>query len=224
MNKRINLNDPDAWSEFDWSEAVVPEALKRTDAQIAMARPSRIRKETGEAKKNALKAAKTRAKDPNALKKQADIGRKTMTTSSSFLKRKEEVREASKKSVVTPFGEFDCYNNAQRSIPCNLAGKLKALPHLYYYKDCGPGEVTYEDVYVTPFGCSNKRADVYSLCKDNKEPNALRLLHKANWWLKMSSTYPNEYYIENRPAYEWALNGLLRNKTKKNLARLKNDK
>ena len=43
MNNRINLNDPTAWSEFDWSDPVVPEAVKRTDAQVGVARANRLR-------------------------------------------------------------------------------------------------------------------------------------------------------------------------------------
>lgn len=45
MNKRINLNDPAAWSEFDWSEPVVPEVLKKTDGQVARARGVRLNKD-----------------------------------------------------------------------------------------------------------------------------------------------------------------------------------
>ena len=43
MNKKINLNDPTAWSEFDWGDPVVPEALKRTDTQVNVARANRLR-------------------------------------------------------------------------------------------------------------------------------------------------------------------------------------
>lgn len=45
MNKRIDLNDPTAWSEFDWSDPVVPEALKKTDGQVARARGVRLNKD-----------------------------------------------------------------------------------------------------------------------------------------------------------------------------------
>ena len=42
-SKKINLNDPTAWSEFDWSDPVVPEALKRTDQIVNVARANRLR-------------------------------------------------------------------------------------------------------------------------------------------------------------------------------------
>lgn len=219
MPKKININDPEAWQDLNWDEEPALPALKKTDAQIAMGRPSRNRKETGEAKKNAKKAAKTRFSKESEKKKQSEIGRRIMTTSENFLKKKEEAREESKRPVVTPFGEFNSYNDAQRNIPVDLAKKLKGLPHLYYYKNDGPGEVVYEDVYVSPYGSSNKRADVYGFCKNKKEPNAVKLSHKANWWKKMSMTFPNEYYIETRPAHEWSIDGILRNKTDKNLKR-----
>ena len=41
MNKKININDKKAWSELDWDDPVQPEALKKTDQGVAVARANR---------------------------------------------------------------------------------------------------------------------------------------------------------------------------------------
>jgi hypothetical protein len=51
MNKRINLNNPTAWSEFDWSDPVVPEVLKKSDRQVNAARGVRQMWERSEVRK-----------------------------------------------------------------------------------------------------------------------------------------------------------------------------
>ena len=40
---KININDPKAWSELDWDEPVVPDALKKTDGAIAIGRANRLK-------------------------------------------------------------------------------------------------------------------------------------------------------------------------------------
>ena len=42
MNK-ININDANAWSALDWDEPTIPEALKKTDAQVNVGRANRIK-------------------------------------------------------------------------------------------------------------------------------------------------------------------------------------
>ena len=43
--KKININDPKAWQELDWSEPVQPEALKKTDAAVNRVRGAFIKKD-----------------------------------------------------------------------------------------------------------------------------------------------------------------------------------
>lgn len=145
---------------------------------------------------------------------QAERGRKSMT-SNSFIIAREKTRDDSKKVVKTPFGRFDSYNDAQRNIPVDLSKKLKELPHLYYYEDQGPGEITYETVYYSPCGNSNKRVDVYRFCKEAKMPSALENSHIANWWVKMCRFHPDTFYTKHEPKQEWSLKGILRNTNKK---------
>jgi len=59
MNKRINLNNPTAWSEFDWIDPVVPEALKRTDGAVNVARANRLKAQSPVWKENLKKSTST---------------------------------------------------------------------------------------------------------------------------------------------------------------------
>ena len=43
MKKKINLDDQSLWQDIDWDEAEVPEALKKTDAQVNIARANRLK-------------------------------------------------------------------------------------------------------------------------------------------------------------------------------------
>lgn len=44
MVNKININDSDAWANINWDNKPVPDLLKRTDHQVAVARFNRINK------------------------------------------------------------------------------------------------------------------------------------------------------------------------------------
>ena len=67
MNKKININDKKAWSELDWDDPVQPEALKKTDQGVAVARANRLTKTTKESIENQTKRNREQAKDPEWL-------------------------------------------------------------------------------------------------------------------------------------------------------------
>ena len=67
MNKKININDKKAWSELDWDDPVQPEALKKTDQGVAVARANRLTKTTKESIENQTKRNRELAKDPEWL-------------------------------------------------------------------------------------------------------------------------------------------------------------
>lgn len=162
------------------------------------------------------KAAVKRYAKPGERERVSKIARQTMLTNKNFLRAKEQAREYSKKRIVTPYGIFESFNETQRNIiGIDLSKKIKELPHLYYYECVGPGQPTYEKVYNTPYGRSNKRSDVYKFAQLANEPNALKLKHKANWWNKMLKLNPIEYYITNDIAIDWSLLGIYRNTNKR---------
>jgi hypothetical protein len=66
MNKKINISDKNAWSEMDWDDPVQPEALKKTDGQIARARGVRHNK------KKISEGTKKAFQNPEVKKKHKD--------------------------------------------------------------------------------------------------------------------------------------------------------
>ena len=67
MNKRINFNDSTAWSEFDWSDPVVPEALKKSDATVNRSRSAFFKKDDPTFSKTMSEVAVARNQDPEYL-------------------------------------------------------------------------------------------------------------------------------------------------------------
>jgi len=66
-SKKINLNDPTAWSEFDWSDPVVPTALKKSDATVNRSRSAFFKKDDPTFSKTMSKVATERNQDPEYL-------------------------------------------------------------------------------------------------------------------------------------------------------------
>jgi hypothetical protein len=67
MKKKIDLDDPKAWSNLDWSEPIVPEILKKTDGAIAIGRSNRL-------KSDHIREKTTEAwQDPDHRAKMVDI-------------------------------------------------------------------------------------------------------------------------------------------------------
>ena len=66
-SKKININDKKAWADLDWDDPVVPEALKKTDGKVAVARANRLTKTTKESIEIQTKKNKELAKDPEWL-------------------------------------------------------------------------------------------------------------------------------------------------------------
>jgi hypothetical protein len=67
MNKKIDINNQKAWAELDWDDPVVPEALKKTDGKVAVARANRLTKTTKEFKETVTKKNREMAQDPKWL-------------------------------------------------------------------------------------------------------------------------------------------------------------
>jgi hypothetical protein len=66
-SKKININDKKAWADLDWDDPVVPEALKKTDGKVAVARANRLTKTTKEFKESVTKKNRELAQDPKWL-------------------------------------------------------------------------------------------------------------------------------------------------------------
>ena len=66
-SKKININDKKAWADLDWDDPVVPEALKKTDGKVAVARANRLTKTTKESIEIQTKKNRDLAQDPKWL-------------------------------------------------------------------------------------------------------------------------------------------------------------
>jgi hypothetical protein len=67
MAKKIDINNQKDWADLDWDDPVVPEALKKTDGKVAVARANRLTKTTKEFKEKVTKKNREQAKDPKWL-------------------------------------------------------------------------------------------------------------------------------------------------------------
>ena len=67
MKKKININDKKDWSELDWDDPVQPDALKKTDQGVAVARANRLTKTTKESIEIQTKKNRELAQDPKWL-------------------------------------------------------------------------------------------------------------------------------------------------------------
>jgi hypothetical protein len=65
--KKINLDDPNAWSQIDWDEPAIPEALKKTDAQVNIGRANRLKSD------HIREKTKATWQDPAYRAKMADV-------------------------------------------------------------------------------------------------------------------------------------------------------
>jgi hypothetical protein len=70
--KKIDINDPSAWSLLDWDEQKIPEILKKDDASIARSRSNRLtkkgKKDSSETKERKSKGQTGRKKPDHAAK------------------------------------------------------------------------------------------------------------------------------------------------------------
>ena len=108
--------------------------------------------------------------------------------------------------VITPFGEFEKCGDVKKFLDkSDYLEKHKSMPHLYYKKSDGPGEVTYEKVWYTPYGMSNSVKYHYDKARDFGCPHALKINQHNNWMTKMLKKDPENYYTKEEPKREWLL-------------------
>jgi len=109
-------------------------------------------------------------------------------------------------NIVTPFGEYRTAADFDTQTDFIFTEKRKSLPHLYYYKKDGPGEIKYENVTYTPYGIGNNRRKLMDAAIKAKDPGALSGSKDHNNWLKRMITLdPDNYYVKKEPKREWEL-------------------
>lgn len=125
-----------------------------------------------------------------------------------------------KRAVVTPVGEFESGVAFRKKTGYQFNDRRLAMPHLYYYKDEGPSEPTYENVGYTPHGviplAYGKKAEQYGLLNITKvhemakaagEKMALNHKHAGDWFATVCKYDPDNYYKKREVKREWILKG-----------------
>ena len=136
---------------------------KRTDAQLEgyakNAANQRHRMKTdpefAEKKRNTVMKARanTDMEKWRQNQKQGAIA-KYVNDSDYNKKRVTSIRKRLSRPIVTPFGEFNNNVEYNEAVPNskNFCDNRRIKPHLYYYKDEGPGSPKYETVQYSPYG------------------------------------------------------------------------
>lgn len=132
-------------------------------------------------------------------------------------------REKYGRVVCSPYGEFDSVASFKEDTGFTLADKIRLLPHLYYYKDTGPGKVKTQKVYYSPYGYYYKSTPLFeAACKAGCEialaknthdtlgrPRTAKPVEAGNnpysWFAKMVIRDPDNYYTKIEPKREWSL-------------------
>ena len=139
-SKKINLNDPTAWSEFDWSDPVVPEALKRTDSQVNVARSNRLQNKS-QYRVNSYQVKSNSRTEVRSKISASLTGKKKSDKHNAKVAAKNKERS---KVIITTWGEFSSRKAAviwakQNTDIINVDKKIQAWvkkPYSgFYYKE-----------------------------------------------------------------------------------------
>jgi hypothetical protein len=157
----------------------------------------------------------------SAIAKKSAVGRdysKIIETNKSTERRKKVsmgLRKAIGRAIATPFGEFACMadfgedKKVRKVLKKDLVffDKMRLLPHLYYYKDKGPGKVLTQKVYYSPYGVWYRSSPMWAKAKSKGCKIAKGNIDPKNtyiWFNKMMKIDPKKFYIKVEPKREWA--------------------
>jgi len=134
------------------------------------------------------------------------------------LKRSASLRKTKGKTLITPYGEFSgpAEFNDLGVTKCKHSDQMRIKPHLYYYKEDGPGDPTYETVFVTPYGeylaghvsaNGSWKQKAYDDAMLNKDELTHPYTNKnaADWIVRVLRSHNNLYFKEQRVKIEWPL-------------------
>jgi hypothetical protein len=111
-SKKINLNDKKIWSEFDWSDPVVPLALKKTDSQVNIARANRLKANDPKIKAKLSDSTQKVLADPAKVKIRNEAAHRGGLTKSNSIKYQELMTQVNREKAKNP--EFA--NNVRKGI------------------------------------------------------------------------------------------------------------
>jgi hypothetical protein len=98
-SKKINLDNHKSWSEFDWSDPVVPEVLKRTDRVVATARNNRIKAQDPEFRAKLKTSSNLALKNPEVQQARSKAARKGGDTKANSVEYQQLMTEVNRKKA-----------------------------------------------------------------------------------------------------------------------------
>ena len=117
------------------------------------------------------------------------------------------------KICVTPFGEYRTKVEFRKALGFHRDGRMKQMPHLYYFKENGPGEPTYQWIYYTPVGHHAKREGLWELYYKLRDNNMIQHLYEKDKGIAKDIIYimkhlmrkdPKNFYRKWEVQREWA--------------------
>jgi hypothetical protein len=181
---RINLNDPSAWSDLNWDQPVVPDALKKSDATVNRSRSAFFKKDDPTFSKTMSKVAIKRNKDPEYL---------------------ESLRTGIAHRDNTYQAESNAKPEVKSKISKSLTGKAKSAEHKKALKATTtnkPGDANWEAAHKAGLAKRDKPfhageygifASIAEAARQVEEQGLLKNAYKKfSQWKKDN---PKEYYL-----------------------------
>lgn len=203
----IDINDPKLWRKFNWDEWDDELSVPiKSQGKVNKARANRLKALDPIWKEKQKLGAQKKRQDPEFAKKIAAAARDPSKIKSMV--------EKNQKAVVTPFGDFESQLifDKQGFIKARFIDRRRLLGHLYYYKDEGPSEPTYENVVYSPYGIFREKGNshnpgatstIFRIAQESKDEFALQYKDIGTWWKRVREKWPEKYYIKTEIAREW---------------------
>jgi hypothetical protein len=98
-SKKVNINDPAAWANLDWDKPTIPDALKKTDAQVNIARANRLKANDPKIKAKLSKSTQASLKKPEVQQARAKAARKGGDTKANSAEYQQLMTEINRKKA-----------------------------------------------------------------------------------------------------------------------------
>jgi hypothetical protein len=175
--------------------------ISKETHRVATARSNREKVLNPNTRANIIAANKKKANDPNWLKTIDKVLKNRAKDLKWQKAHAAAMRKHKGKAVVTYEGEFETTTDFEKATGKCWSDVKRFFPHLYYFKEAGPGEPTYETVHYTPYGVGTNRKECYRLARADGEQWACHygLGSIPEYWTKVKKLYPKKYYSIKEP-------------------------
>ena len=175
-----------------WDSEAGKKRKETLGKKISKFRKENPREYTEEERTQRRETTKNLHQDPEFRKKYEEGLSKRNYHTDAAIKGRKKAGETRRKIIVTPHGEIATLAAMSAFYNINVGScqsRMKDKPHLYYYKDDGPGKPTYAEVVYTPDGRFKSQREAMKAYTGDLPKN-------QGWWKKVIKLYPDEYYIK----------------------------